>query len=109
VELGDETMKKSRYEIHLDPPLAPKKGITRENHQLLELFFLAPPHIGEWFLNLPDIQDRTVVNFTDSKYHPDSYREMIVELLEEMNRNRCGEFPEDLKEIMKILKVGENV
>jgi len=41
--------------------------------------------------------------------HPDSYREMIVELLEETNRNRCGEFPEDLKEVMKILKVGEDV
>lgn len=100
---------KSRYEIHLDPPLSSEQGITKGNHQLLELFFLAPPHIGEWFLKLPDVQDRMVINFIDSKYHPDSYREMIVELLEEMDRNRCGEFPEDLKEVMRILGVGEEV
>lgn len=101
-------MKRSRYEIHLDPPLSPEQGITKENHELLELFFLAPPHIGEWFLKLPDVQDRMVVNFIDSKYHTDSYREMIVELLTEMNRNHA-ELSEDLKEVMKILKVGQHV
>jgi len=102
-------MNKSSYEIHLDPPLSSEQGITKENHEYLELFFLAPPHIGEWFLKLRDVQDRMVVNFIDSEYHPDSYRKMIVELLEEMNRNQCGEFPDDLKEVMKILKVGVGV
>ncbi len=101
-------MKISRFEVHLDPPLDSVLGITKENHQLLELFFLAPQHIGEWFLELPDIQDRMVVNFTDSKYHPDAYREMIVELLREAQNNSVAPLPDDLKDVMRILSINDD-
>lgn len=100
-------MKITRFEIHLDPPLDSAQGITKENHQLLELFFLAPQHIGEWFLKLPDIQDRMVVNFIDSKYHSDTYREMIVELLREAQNNSAAPLPDDLRDVMHILSIND--
>lgn len=101
-------MKISRFEVHLDPPLDSAQGITKENHELLELFFLAPQHIGEWFLKLPDIQDRMVVNFIDSKYHSDTYREMIVELLREAQNNSAAPLPDDLRDVMRTLGIDDD-
>jgi hypothetical protein len=75
-----------------------------DNHEHLELFFLAPPHIGDWFLGLPDIADRTVVSFTDAKYPPEVYRSEVIQLLEECARNN-SDIPDDIRQVMNILGV----
>ena len=99
-----KTHKTVRYELHLDPPLCDQ--ITMENHESLELFFRAPEHIGEWFLKLPDVEDRTMVSFVDSKYHPSVYRDLVVELLNECaGDNNKDNIPDDLLKVMEILGV----
>lgn len=95
--------KMKRYELHLDPPLNDPR-ITKENHEFLELFFLAPEHIGEWFLSLPHVTDRTVVSFTDAKYPPSVYRDEIVVLLRECAKNNPN-IPDDIREVMRVLGV----
>jgi hypothetical protein len=52
------------------------------------------------------VEDRTMVSFVDSKYHPSVYRDLVVELLNECaGDNNKDNIPDDLLKVMEILGV----